>query len=115
MRNRTERVSQIDKDCDQLWSKVILERDPKCLRCNLPSTDAHHIFKRRKRILRWNLQNGVGVCRRCHSYFEAHPKDNELITQKVGLKVYERLKILESQIERYPNMNKIYEDLKSCL
>lgn len=51
---------------DWLWAALIKRRDPRCVVCGRTATDAHHVLLRRYWCYRYDLDNGVGLCRVCH-------------------------------------------------
>jgi hypothetical protein len=59
----------IRKELDIAWSKAIRSRGV-CEKCG-KQTDlqAHHIFSRRHNGTRWELGNGVCLCKRCHLFW----------------------------------------------
>jgi len=62
----------LKKKCDELWSKLIRQRaGNKCEYCGKSDgkIDAHHILSRRHFSVRWNLENGVALCRYHHQFF----------------------------------------------
>jgi len=59
------------KKYDKIWSQLILFKYPYCPRCGSnEAMSPHHIIKRRKYSTRWDLRNGIGLCRRCHCFAE---------------------------------------------
>lgn len=84
---------------NDLFSRVIRERDPQCQisRCrgtrsvvvmfdaeealsfgSHPSTDAAHLFPKGSHPrIRWDLRNAVGACRSCHSFIDTHKAERE--------------------------------------
>jgi hypothetical protein len=67
-KHKTDKQKLIIK-CDRLWSKIIRKRDPLCRCCKKrPSEDAHHIIYRRKYWTRYELLNGLGLCKGCHKF-----------------------------------------------
>ena len=63
------------KQLDAGWTKKIKERDKVCKRPNCPYCfnqegirylQSHHIIPRRCWALRWDLKNGVALCRNSH-------------------------------------------------
>lgn len=54
------------------WREAILRRDPFCMDCLdgkrvVAATEAHHIEALRKGGQPFDLDNGMGLCRACHS------------------------------------------------
>jgi len=66
-----------EKTLDDLFSRYIRARDGRCQRCGDTPVDCSHIAKRRHRATRWDPENAVGHCRRCHSHLETHPAEME--------------------------------------
>jgi 5-methylcytosine-specific restriction endonuclease McrA len=58
------------KKLDSLWRKAIHERDKVCQMCgnNSDRLNAHHVIGRRNRNVRWDLDNGIGLCPGCHTF-----------------------------------------------
>jgi hypothetical protein len=56
--------SKLKAQCDDLWSKVIRQRDGKCafVHCINDSAQAHHIFGRKNLSTRWDTRNGITLC-----------------------------------------------------
>lgn len=104
-RKRTYR--SVQKSCDSLWSKCIRTRDPICVKCGKPTTEAHHIFGRANKSTRWDLRNGIGLCSYCHVFskqgFEQAPyrTDNmDIIDKKLGVKHLNELEELTNQLQK---------------
>ena len=80
---------------DHLWTEIILCREPFCEVCREPSKQAHHFFpKNLYPQLRYDLQNGIGLCMRCH-FFHHHrgePSIHATILNHRGPKWFQRLK-----------------------
>jgi predicted restriction endonuclease len=90
---RTAR-KKLTQECDLLWSQIIRSKN-KCQLCGkTEGLQAAHIFSRTNKNTRWDVQNGLCLCLRCHLYF-AH-KEPMLFAEKVkemlGQKVYRELR-----------------------
>lgn len=59
------------RTCDDLWKEVVKKRAGfKCEKCgNTRYLQAHHIIPRTNYALRYDLKNGVALCRRCHLFW----------------------------------------------
>lgn len=83
-------------EADKLWSAIIRNRDGKCIYCNSTiNLNAHHIFtKGRHGNLRWNIDNGVALCAKCHTFgVHINPAPYMLkIIEYVGNDIMERLR-----------------------
>jgi hypothetical protein len=81
-----------DKYLMQLWGLVIHNRDKVCQWCGKVEgkLDAHHIFGRISRNVRWDKDNGILLCYYCHNW--RLRKDSEsfrgIAILKVGEKKY---------------------------
>jgi hypothetical protein len=69
------------KKLDILWSKLVRQRDKKCMYCQSTEyLNAHHIFSRSNLSTRWDLANGICLCSGCHTFsskFSAHKTGTE--------------------------------------
>lgn len=65
----------IDKELDNIWALVV-KTGGKCEYCGKKTNlNAHHLFSRSCRVLRWNVSNGMCLCTSCHflsTIFSAH-------------------------------------------
>ena len=59
------------KQLDDLWSLLVkLRAGKECeICCKTEYVQSHHIIPRTKYGTRWNLENGVALCRHHHLYF----------------------------------------------
>jgi len=68
-------VSSLAKVADGLWSKVV-RKAWKCSYCwKRENLNAHHIFSRNNKSVRWELSNWISLCSWCHTFnpfFSAH-------------------------------------------
>ena len=73
----------VDKKLDEAWSKLVKLRDKKCMYCGKTDyLNAHHIYSRSKRSVRWDIDNGIALCVAHHvfsSTFSAHKTPLEFI------------------------------------
>ena len=92
---------------DEAWSIAIKTRDPICRfpGCNRPTSDACHVFKRGNMSVRFDLRNGIGGCRECHSFQETHPGEAEYLFRRIlGDSLYKELDARSRQtVKLYPN------------
>ena len=81
---------------DKLWADLIKARDGKCIYCGSQKMlNAHHIFsKARHGNLRWNTDNGITLCAKCHIYgVHVNPAPYMLrIIEYVGMETMEKLR-----------------------
>jgi len=65
-KKKTER-QKLDEDCLKLWSLCVRARDKICRNCNSDyMLQAHHIVQRTYKLSRYNVHNGMALCRSCH-------------------------------------------------
>ena len=83
-----------------IWSRAVRARDGnKCRLCgSRDKLDAHHIIHRRKSaILKFDLDNGITLCRdRCHAKAETI-EGRERIKNEIGLDIWNKLSYFENQ------------------
>ena len=86
---RIPKVKSIQAQCMELWKKAIRKRDKVCQRTNCPNCynaegikylTPHHIVDRTCWPLRFDLANGVLLCRGSHKYW-AHSDDPFIIEE----------------------------------
>src|SRR5271157_633997 len=68
-KKKKRRTGLSPKYLDDLWSKAIKKRDGyKCVLCPSGSVlESHHVVHRRQNwVLRWNIKNGITLCKMCH-------------------------------------------------
>lgn len=70
----------LEKKVDKLWSECI-RKVWKCEYCwKTEYLNAHHIFSRNNKSVRWELINGICLCSGCHTFsskFSAHQTPTE--------------------------------------
>ena len=107
---RKERsVSGINK-LDDLWSKLVKERDGACVYCGKTTyLNAHHIYSRSNRSTRWYLPNGITLCPAHHTFsstFSAHKTPAEFVDwlrEIKGDNFLEDLKNEKKKIDKHDN------------
>lgn len=94
-----------EKYLDRLWGLVIHNRDKGCQLCKKQEgkMDAHHIFGRRAKNTRWDIQNGIKLCFYCHHYRILHDPEGLRIVaiNKIGFREYELLYMRFKQVVKY--------------
>ena len=112
-------IKQLADDLEKNYWKLLVFKKwgEKCLLCNKKAILSHHFYPKHKyRALRFNIDNGVPLCRKCH--FSLHKKDPTLsnqIVDKRGLKWYIKIK-KEMEKKRIVGYNKKWiEDEKNKL
>ena len=68
-------MSGIKRDAADSWfSKAVRARDEWCLSCGKEDNlQCAHIYGRRKKITRWDMDNAVTLCAGCHRHYTEHP------------------------------------------
>lgn len=63
-------VRKLIKQCDTIFSLVVRKRDKRCQRCgNELTLQNSHTISRTNYFLRWDEQNCIALCYKCHIYF----------------------------------------------
>jgi hypothetical protein len=71
-------IKSYRNQADRLWYQILMLRHQYCEVCSLPAQQIHHFFfKGSCGHLRYDLDNGIGMCMHCHSLL--HFKDAKLI------------------------------------
>ncbi len=95
------------KKLDTLWSKLVKERaGHRCEVCGNSAgrLNSHHIISKgvSPRALRWDLDNGICVCFRCHVWFHGNPVDSgRWLIEKKGKAWWDLLKSRDEVGKKY--------------
>lgn len=68
-RKKPNKLKQLDKKADALWSKCVRARDKRCVLCGSDSAlQAHHwiLTRNQSSKYKFDLRNGVTLCYGCH-------------------------------------------------
>ena len=105
-KNKSERKT-IRNKLDKLW-RLIIRSGGCCELCgSRGKLDAHHIEGRSPMHLRWDLENGIALCFRCHRlgvHSEASSVQAEFREKIASLRGYdtlEKLKQMRYKIKKY--------------
>ena len=82
-------IKQLRSKCDMVWYQILMMRHPYCESCGKPSSQIHHYWhKGSYGHLRYDLDNGIGLCMKCHSvlHFRDAKTIESLIVEKRGKK-----------------------------
>jgi|GEM_PF-780830 len=102
---------------DAAWSSLIRARaGNRCEYCGSPNNpNAHHVITRRNMATRWDLDNGVCLCAKHHTFdmfFSAHQNPLEFIDWKKkdrGKEWHEELRKKSRSTERVDQTERYYE------
>ncbi len=96
MKITSKQIAQLDK----LFSEFIRKKamlNGGCERCHTPKKDykqlqCSHFHGRRKRSVRFDPDNAVGLCGACHLYFGANPTEHvKFFLERLGQKDFDYL------------------------
>jgi len=66
-------MTNAEKQCRELWSKIVRHRDRRCILCGNPGSEtfplaAHHIFNKARGnwVIMYDIDFGVTFCVNCH-------------------------------------------------
>ena len=85
----------LEKECLNLWSQCIRERDKVCRNCGSDEhLSAHHIRSVTHHSTKYMLANGICLCwRKCHFLQKHHPERfQDMVIEIIGDDEYQRLK-----------------------
>ena len=103
---------------DILVSKIIRQKmDNTCEACKqtFDRTEAAHIFGRRHRSVRWDLDNILCLCHGCHRKYTENPVDfTRFLERYMGDDALNDLSIKAWKVRKWTKSDKaqLYEDLK---
>jgi hypothetical protein len=84
----------LEKRGDDLWAKLVKERDKKCRKCgSVFGLSAHHIRVRQHKSTKYDIDNGIALCRDCHSLQKFRPEQfHDLVIDIIGQAKYDELR-----------------------
>ncbi len=115
--------SKLKKALDKLWSEIV-RSGGECEFCgSIAYLNAHHHYGRRAESTRWDIDNGICLCPKCHVYssvFSAHQTPADFvkwIEKKRGKPWATRLRKKHSKIKSYTieELEKTFEELERKL
>lgn len=70
---------------DRLWKEIGMLKQSYCVVCNNKTEQIHHFFyKGSYGHLRYDLDNAIGLCKKCH--FVLHHRDPKIIEEAIKAK-----------------------------
>lgn len=113
--------------CDKLLTPIIKEMHPYCFlqmaeNCEKYTQVAHHhVLKSKCTALRYEIENLIPLCNRCHMLLHSHETFySSVIVERKGLEWWEKLKKRKNEevkadvhfyLENLERLQKIYNDL----
>jgi hypothetical protein len=81
------------KELDALCREVVFARDNgTCRHCGKPAQDWSHVYSRRYKWLRWDLDNSFASCKGCHLWWHGKPLDASMWwAGEIGVLAHSRL------------------------
>ena len=105
----------IDKKLDDAWAKAVKERDKECQYCRKTTyLNAHHIYSRSKRSVRWDLMNGITLCVAHHvfsSKFSAHKTGIEFADWLINKKGEKWMQTLRIKANTHSKLSKFEKEI----
>jgi len=104
---------KIEKECDELWSKIVRSTG-ECQRCGKKTAlQAAHIISRKHKLFRWDLRNGLCLCVRCHLYWQHREPVEFTEWLKTNYPEKYRLVLEKDKITGRVDIEKVREELRS--
>ena len=104
---------------DIIVSNITRKRERNCCEsCNktYERTECAHIFGRRHRSVRWDLDNVLCLCHGCHRKYTENPVDfTRFLERYIGVDELNSLRIKAWQVKKWTKAEKaaLYDDLKA--
>ena len=113
-------MKKIVRELDRLWRLAILVRAFFiCERCGKKKMsgelEAHHIYSRAMKGVRWLIENGSCLCRECHRWVTVNPKEaREWYREKKGEEWFEEISKRKREICRRTDeeLKELRDDLR---
>jgi len=107
-------IAKLKRKCDKVWS-LIIRKLGHCELCDSTEfLNAHHIITKRNSNLRWDLQNGICLCSRCHKFSLRSAHNNpftiiDWLKDKHSIESHLRI-VAQQDIKKFT-----YEDMEQIL
>jgi len=108
-------ISWLKKEADKVFSRFIRKRDPRCITCHAPTTQAGHYVPRSWLGLRYDERNVNGQCWQCNVAKKGNLDVYTLyLIKKYGKDILERLNKLKVPTQfRWAEYERIIKKYKS--
>lgn len=102
---------------DNVFSRIVRERDGKCLKCgSLSALQCSHVVPRTYLSIRWDLSNAITLCYRCHiHWWHKHPLEASRWFEDKWPGRYNELLVIANQhkkVDRVKLLSELNEKLK---
>lgn len=111
-RKTPNKLKQLDKEADALWSKCVRARDKRCVLCGSDSSlQAHHwiLTRAQSSKYKFDLRNGVTLCYGCHICKLHHNPSVYLLDQLKNVCIAKGIATKEDINEIIANKNEIHK------
>lgn len=81
-------------ELDSLWSRAVRRKFNRCVICNKGNCDAHHLVSRKNLQIRWNVRNGITLCRECHTKYHSVADFKQKVYKQFAKRISEMEDIL---------------------
>lgn len=99
-RSKLPKLSTMRTKCDNLLTPIIKSIRPNCLLCgNLTEVAHHHVHKSKSNRLRYELDNLINLCGRCH--VRLHANESYWASKVVEIKGLEWFQRIDSLGREY--------------
>jgi len=101
------KIKKLKKQLEELWKKVCLKRDNyKCQYCgSTEDLQVHHIVSRKNLNTKFDIDNGITLCKKCHTRISLNPTAKMEFTiwfiKKYGIKRLENLQEKARKIKQW--------------
>ena len=102
----TKSKKKLIKTMDRMWHILIFKTyGERCVICGKPAIDAHHVIRKsQSNALRYNVINGVPLCKGCHT-FGVHVGNVDKNRKLIEYLGNEQIDNLQSHKHDYTKMN----------
>lgn len=115
---KSANLRALKRELDILWQEIVLAHaDGSCELCGEPAYCGHHIFtKGSSQATRWNTQNGIAICVKCH--YAAHSSNLctetlAAIIDVIGASRFAEIRKAHRETKRWRKAD--YEEIKERL
>lgn len=111
-----DKIKILKNQLEELWKEYCLERDKYCQYCgSKDNLQIHHIISRKNNSIKYDVENGITLCKRCHSKISLNPTSRtEFIIwyiKKYSLEKLEYLQMKGKEIKQW-KVSELEDEIK---
>lgn len=123
MKKKKSKIQNLKEELEELWKFACMARDNfTCQYCgSKEDLQVHHIVSRKHMNTKFDLENGITLCKKCHAKISLNNNERMLFMlwyfKKYGIEKYEKLQEKARVVRRWTvsELEKAIEELRKYI